>query len=75
MVPALQGYRTGRRGPEQDPPRPMRVVKILKIAAVEVAVVGAVVVEMVQAGQGSRTIGLQWLYDGMVVWFWNDSLV
>ena len=69
MVPVLQGQRTGRRGPERDPPRPMQVVEIGQIAVVEIAVVGAVVVEKGQAGQGSGTIGLQWLYDGMVVWF------
>ena len=71
VVPVLQGQRTDRRGPERDPPRPMQAVEIVKIAVVEIAVVG----EKGQAGQGSRTIGLQWLYDGMVVWFWNDSLV
>ena len=75
MVSVLQGQRTGQRGPERDPPRPMQVVEIVKIAVVEIAVVGAVVAEKGQAGQRSRTIGLQWLYDGMVVWFWNDTLV
>ena len=75
VVPVLQGQRTGRRGPERDPPCPIQVVEIVKIAVVEIAVVWAVVGEKGQAGQGSRTIGLQWIYDGIVVWFWNDSLV
>ena len=63
VVPVLQGQKTGRRGPEQDPHRPMQVVDIVKIAVVEIAVVWAVVVEKGQAGQGSRTIGLQGLHD------------
>ena len=63
VVPVLQGQRTDQRGPERDPPRPMQAVEIGKIAVVEIAVVG----ETGQAGQGSRTIALQWLYDGMVV--------
>ena len=75
VVTVLQGQRTGRRGPERDPARPMLVVEIVKIAVVEIAVVWAVVGEKGQGGQGRRTIGWQSLYDGMVVWFWNDSLV
>ena len=51
MVPVLQGQRTGQRGPEWDPPRPMQVVEIVKIAVVEIAVVWAVVGEQGQAGQ------------------------
>ena len=65
VVLVLQGQRTDRRGPERDPPRPMQTVEIVNIVVVEIAVVG----DKGQAGQGSLTIGLQWLYDRMVVWF------
>ena len=75
MVPGLQGQGTGRRGLERDPPRPIPVVEIVKIASVEIAVVGTVVVENGRGGQGSRTIGFQWLYDAMLVRFCNNSLV
>ena len=75
VVPVRQGQRTDRRGPEKHPPQLMQAVEIVKIAVVEIAVVVAVVVQKGQARQASRTIGLQELYDGMVVWFWNDSLV
>ena len=60
VVPVLQGQRTDRRGPERDPPYPMQAVEIVKIAVVEIAAVGVVVGDKAQAGQGSRTMGLQW---------------
>ena len=71
LVPVLHGQRTDGRGPERDPSPPMQAVGIVKIVVMEIAVVG----EKGQAGQGSRTIGLQCLHDAMVVWFWNDSIV
>lgn len=75
MVPVLQSQLTGRRGAEQHPPRPMPVVVTVRVALVEITVVAAVVSEPWQAGHGLRTIHLHWLYDVMVVLFWNHSLV
>ena len=75
VVPVLQGQRMRRRGPDRDQSLQMQVVQIVKIAVLDIAVVGAVVGERRQGWQGSRTIGLPWLYDRLVVRFWNDSLV